>query len=125
MTTSAQAPHESVRAWQASYRLAIEVYKVSRTWPRDERYGLTAQVRSAAYSVGANIAEGLAREGPRELHRFLSMALGSLAEMGFALRLARDLGFLPHETWETVEAARAESGRLTGALARSVRRTRP
>jgi len=96
MTTSAQAPHESVRAWQASYRLAIEVYKVSRTWPRDERYGLTAQVRSAAYSVGANIAEGLAREGPRELHRFLSMALGSLAEMGFALRLARDLGFLPH-----------------------------
>jgi four helix bundle protein len=124
MATHTQAPHETLRAWQASYRLAIEVYKVSRMWPREERYGLTAQVRSAAYSVGANIAEGLARAGPRELHRFLSMALGSLAELQFALRIARDIDILTPVEWESLESARAETGKLTGSLAKSLRRRR-
>ena len=124
MATHTLAPHETIRAWQASYQLALEVYKVSRMWPRDERYGLTAQVRSAAYSVGANIAEGLAREGPRELHRFLSIALGSLAELGFALRIARDTGILGPEEWQAIEAKRQEAGILTGAFANAVRRRR-
>ena len=124
MPTDSHAPHEKLRAWQASSGLAAEVYKVSRLWARDERYGLTAQVRSAAYSVGANIAEGVGREGLRELHRFLSIALGSLAELGFALRLARDIGILPQEGWELLEEMRREAGRLTGALAKAVRRSR-
>ncbi len=82
---------------------------------------MTAQVRSAAYSVGANITEGLSREGPREFHRFLSMALGSLAELQFALRIARDVDILTEEEWESLESARAEAGKLTGALAKAVR----
>ncbi len=124
MATHSLAPHETIRAWQASYQLALVVYKVSRSWPRDERYGLTAQVRSAAYSVGANIAEGFAREGPRELHRFLSIALGSLAELGFALRIARDTGILTTEVWQAIESERQKTGQLTGALAKAVRRRR-
>ncbi|MDX2121687.1 MAG: four helix bundle protein [Gemmatimonadota bacterium] len=124
MVTRSHAPHEDLRAWQACYRLAVEVYKVSRNWPRDERYGLTAQVRSAAYSAGANIAEGLAREGPRELHRFLSISLGSLAELGFALRLAREIGVIPPTEWEPLEAMRHEAGLLTGSLAKAIRRQR-
>jgi four helix bundle protein len=122
MATLPKPPHEDIRAWQACYRLAIEVYKVSGSWPPHERYGLTAQVRSAAYSAGANIAEGVARRGSRELHRFLGVALGSLAEIGFALRLARDIGILTHADWERLEAAREEAGRLTGALAKAVRK---
>jgi four helix bundle protein len=124
MATNAQAPHESIRAWQASYRLALEIYKVSQTWSKEERYGLIAQVRSAAYSVSANIAEGLSREGPRELHRFLSISLGSLAELHFALRIGRDIGLIAPETWTALESLRAETGRLTGALAKSVRARR-
>ena len=125
MSTCALAPHERLRAWQACYRLAVEVYKVSRTWSRDERFGLTAQARSAAYSAGANIAEGLARRGRRELHRFLCMSLGSLAELQFALRLARDIGILEAPNWSSVEAMREEAGKLTGALAKSVRGSGP
>ena len=124
MTTNPQAPHEELRAWQASYRLAVEVYKVSRAWPRDERYGLTAQVRSAAYSVGANIAEGCAREGPRDFHRFLAMSLGSLAELHFALRIARDIGILARADWTRPEHLRREAGQLTGSLAKAIRARR-
>jgi four helix bundle protein len=124
MATHPRAPHEGIRAWRVSYRLAVEVRKVTRDWPRDERYGLTAQARSAVYTVGANIAEGLAREGIRELHRFLSMALGSLAELDFALRIARDIGMLTPEAWQQLENEREEAGRLTGALAKAVRRRR-
>lgn len=124
MATLTRTRHEDIRAWQASCRLAVEVYKVSRTWPPDERYGLTAQVRSAAYSVGASIAEGFAREGTRELHRFLSFSLGSLAELPFAFRIAWEIGIVAPTEWETLEALRAEAGRLTGALAKAVRRRR-
>jgi four helix bundle protein len=124
MSTLDHLPHEDLRAWQACYQLAVSIYKVSRGWPSEERYGLIAQVRSAAFSAGANIAEGLAREGPRELHRFLSIALGSLAELHFALRLARDTGILEREDWAVLETERQIAGRLAGALAKSVRQRR-
>jgi four helix bundle protein len=75
-------------AWQAAHELAVEVYRVSSTWPRSERYGLTAQIRRAAFSAPANIAEGSVRRGPREFRRFIDIALGSISEVEYAVDFA-------------------------------------
>ena len=66
---NALAAFERLTAWQACYRLALEIYCKTAPWPKHELYGLTSQVRRAAYSAAANIAEGAAKRGPREFRR--------------------------------------------------------
>lgn len=114
------ATHERFVAWQRAHQLTLEVYKISGEWPVAERHGLTAQARRAAASVAANIAEGAARQGSREFRRFLNMALGSLGELDYHLRLARDLGMLDEEAWKGLVETGNEAGRLTMGLKRSL-----
>ena len=116
------ARHERLLAWQYSHRLAIAVYQVTRTWPPSERFGLTSQVRRAANSVGANIAEGAARVGKKEFKRFLDIAIGSLGELDQHLRLALDLKLLTRSEWELLMRLHGSAGRLTVLLARSMAR---
>jgi four helix bundle protein len=85
----------NLRVTEQSRRVAILVYEGTRQFPTAERYGLTAQMRDAAVSIGSNICEGCGRQGNKELARFLQMAYGSAAELQFQVGLARDLGFLP------------------------------
>jgi four helix bundle protein len=80
---------------------------------------LTGQVRRAAFSVAANIAEGAAKRSRKDFRRFLDMALGSMSELTYALRLARDLGYLNDALWERLEAQRDAAGRLLWGLYRS------
>ena len=115
--------HERLQAWCACHEMALAVYHHSRAWPASERYGLTSQVRRAAYSAAANIAEGAAKRGPQEFRRHLDVALGSLPEIDYALRLARDLGYLPPERWGELEVLRDHAGRLTWGLYRAIRST--
>jgi four helix bundle protein len=114
-------PFERLSAWQASHRLALEVYRATRAWPREEIYGLTSQARRAAVSVAANIAEGAAKRGRKEFGRFLDVALGSLSELTCLLRLSLDLGFMSLDDWQTVETIRCETGRLLWGLYRRMR----
>jgi len=81
------ANYERWAAWQLAYNLTLDVYRVTTNFPVSERYGLTSQMRRASFSIIANIAEGSARRGSRELRRFLDVALGSLAELDCGLRL--------------------------------------
>ena len=81
--------------WQKGMALAKQVYAMTRAFPGDERFGLTAQMRRAAVSVPSNIAEGQARRGRKEFVQFLSHAEGSLAELDTQLRLAVELGCCP------------------------------
>ncbi|MFN8652916.1 MAG: four helix bundle protein [Gemmatimonadales bacterium] len=113
--------YERFLAWQHSHQLVLLTYKVTRNWPSHETFGLVAQVRRAAVSVAANIAEGAAKKGSREFCRFLDMANGSLAETEYLIRLARDLAYLSEEEWSALEARRAEAGRCLWALYASVR----
>jgi four helix bundle protein len=86
--------------WQKAHRLTLAVYKSTTTFPREELYGLTSQIRWAAASVPANIAEGWGRSGNAELARFLQMAIGSACELEYHLLLARDLTLLPRTDYE-------------------------
>ncbi len=120
----AMLPYERFEAWQRCHELILEVYRVTKTFPQDEQFGLTSQSRRAAFSAAANIAEGSARRGPGELRRFLDISLGSLSELSYALRVARDLGFLADEDWRTLVILRDHAGKLTWGLYRAVSNAR-
>jgi four helix bundle protein len=85
----------SLRVWEKSHKLTLDIYRVTSSFPREETYGLTSQMRRSSASIGANIAEGCGKRGNNEFHRFLQIASGSASELDYHLLLARDLGYLP------------------------------
>jgi four helix bundle protein len=114
-------PFERFKAWQACYVLLLAIYKATKSFPRDELYGLTSQCRRAAFSAVANIAEGSAKRGRREFARFLDISIGSLSELGCALLVTRDLKITTAGQWRELEALRARAGLLTWKLYASMR----
>lgn len=85
----------SLAVWQKAHALALAVYRVSGSFPPEERFGLTSQVRRAVLSVPTNIAEGCGRQAEGDFRRFLDIAAGSASETEYLLVLAGDLGYLP------------------------------
>jgi four helix bundle protein len=96
--------YRNLRVWERAHRLTLEVYGATRTFPKEERYRLTSQLRRAAASVPANIAEGCGRNGDAELARFLTIAKGSASELDYLLLLAHDLGYLKPPQYEQFAA---------------------
>ena len=90
--------HKDLRVWQSAIALVEDVYRLTSTFPRDEQFGLTSQMRRAAVSVPSNIAEGSARQSTKELLHFLSMAAGSLAELDTQLEIALRLNLCNNVT---------------------------
>ena len=86
--------YTKIRAWVLADELALKVYEITRGFPASERYGLTSQLRRAASSVPANIAEGSNRTSRKEYLQFLSIASGSIAEVRYFLLLAKRLGLM-------------------------------
>ncbi len=84
---------EQMEVWQWAHRLALGVYSASKAFPSEEKFGLTSQMRRAAVSVPANIAEGFKRRGKPEKRRFYNIAQGSLEELRYYFILCRDLGY--------------------------------
>lgn len=115
------ARHENLVAWQRADDLFIELHQmVKRRFPGEERYELASQLRRAAYSVVANIAEGMSRRSPKEKLHFLNIAEGSLAEAGYCLHAAHRLGYLSDAEHATLlDKTRMVGAPLTG-LAKSL-----
>lgn len=110
---------KQLKVWQKSHALAVRIYSATATFPEPERYGLTSQMRRAAASVPANIAEGCGRGGNAELRQFLYTSLGSASELEYFLLLARDLRLLTEKQHESLEASIREIKRmLTGLIQR-------
>jgi four helix bundle protein len=107
---------KELRVWQRSYRLCVDIYRVTRTFPPEERFGLSAQLRRAAVSVPSNIAEGYSRETTRDYVRFLWMARGSLAELETQLMLATELRFTGGGDADKLLAEVNEVQRMLNAL---------
>jgi four helix bundle protein len=94
-----------LRVWQKAHQLTLTVYRMTSDFPRSEMYGLTSQIRRAASSIGANLAEGCGRTGDAEFARFRSIAMGSASELDYHLLL--DLKFLrPEDHTENSPTAR-------------------
>jgi four helix bundle protein len=116
------ATHEKLRAWQLCHKLALTVYRTTNRWPISARYELTSQARRAAHSAAANIAEGWARRGSRELCRYLNISLGSLAELDYTFRLAFDLRMLDEAEWKGIAELRGAAEAVTRRLYTATKR---
>jgi four helix bundle protein len=103
---------QNLQVWQKAHKLTLAVYKVTATFPKEELYGLTSQMRRAASSIPANIAEGCGRESKAELTRFLQISAGSASELQYHLLLARDLGHLTSTIYAQLERDGSEVKRM-------------
>ncbi|HET6434358.1 MAG TPA: four helix bundle protein [Xanthomonadaceae bacterium] len=112
--------YRELKVWQEAMELVMAIYAASSTFPMEERYGLTAQVRRAAVSVPSNIAEGHARSSTREYMRFLSISLGSLAEVETQLLIAGRLKYVEAANVDTLLQACDELGRMLRGLGKSL-----
>lgn len=116
--------YRQLAAGQRCHELALAVYKATERFPASERFGLVSQSRRAAFSAAANIAEGAAKRGSREFRRYLDIAIGSLAELSYALLLAHDLALLTAAEFEAIDQIRHRAGFLTWRLYQAVSRRR-
>ena len=106
--------------WQKAYELALEIYKITKSFPKNEQYGIVSQIRRAAISVSANIAEGYERQHRKEYIQFLMIAKGSLGEVETYLLFSKDLGYINREEFLKLEENRQEIGRILKGLIRSL-----
>jgi len=109
-------------AWQKSMELVTAIYRVTRTFPKDETYGLTSQIRRAAISVPSNIAEGQARLTKGEFLHSLGQSRGSLAEVETQLTVALNLDYVHADLARPLVGQIAETGRVINGLIASLRR---
>lgn len=118
-------PHQRLEAWSKAIELVTEVYKSSEHFPKEERYGLTAQIRRAAISNPANIAEGAGRRSRKEFAHFLSNSQGSASELETELIIANRLGYLDEAKFAKLMGQLERIGRLITGLARNLRGETP
>jgi four helix bundle protein len=113
-----------LKVWQKAHRFVLDVYRQTRSFRSDERFGLIAHLRKSATSVPSNIAEGCGREGERELARFLSIAAGSASESEYQLLLARDLGYLQSDDHRQLDQQVGEVKRMLNSFIRKLSESR-
>ena len=112
--------YKDLIAWQKSMELVTAVYRETTSFPKNELFGLTSQLRRAAVSIPSNIAEGQGRLSEKEFRHFLGQARGSLMEVETQLQIAENLGYLGKEPKRILTEACAEVGRILNGLLASV-----
>ena len=115
-------PHENLDVWAKAVEFVVSVYRITEPFPKDEKFGLTSQIRRAAVSIPANIAEGAARTSPKEFMHFLSNAQGSASEVETELLIARRLAFLGEGDYAALRSSLDEIGRMLTGLLRHLKR---
>jgi four helix bundle protein len=113
--------YKDLRVWEEAHKLTLAVYRSTQEFPKEERFGLTSQVRRAAASTPANLAEGCGRRSDGEMARFIQIAMGSGAELSYHLLLAHALGFLKNEDYANLGSATDRVMRMLSALSGKVR----
>ncbi len=105
-----------LEVWQRSHRLVLSIYGTTRTFPKDEQYGITGQLRRCIVSIPANLAEGCGRDTDAELKRFIDIAHGSASEAEYFLLLSFDLGYLDRASYSPLADETAQIKRMLGAF---------
>src|SRR5712692_5755165 len=111
-----------LEVWQRAHRVVLDVYRLTNPFPRSEQFGVVSQLRRAAFSIPANIAEGFGRRSTKELLQFLAIANGSLEELRYFLLLSRDLRYLSPLDLEKLEEDLQAIAQMLEALSQSLRR---
>jgi len=113
--------YRDLMVWEKAHKLTLAIYKETNAFPKEERFGLTSQVRRASSSIPANLAEGCGGRSDGEMGRFVQIAMGSGAELSYHLLLCRDLGILGTAEFSSLSADLEEVMRMLSALSARVR----
>jgi len=113
--------YTKLNVWVKAHGLTVEIYKISRSFPKEELYGLTSQIRRASSSVPMNLAEGCGRSSKADKVRFFDIAYGSASETEYQLLLARDLEYLPVEIHQKLSENAAEIKKMLSSLISKLR----
>jgi four helix bundle protein len=122
MGESKMRPHEKLDVWKKAIQLVIAIYRVTDEFPKDERFGLISQLRRAAISIPANIAEGAGRNSYKEFLYFLSNSQGSASEVETELLIANELSYLEQSRYTELMSSLDEIGRMITGLSQHLRR---
>ena len=111
----------NLRVWEKAHMLALDIYKATAQFPREEIYGLTSQIRWASLSIPANISEGCGRDSEGELLRYLKIAMGSSSELEYELLLANELEYIPDEEFELIQWRLVEVRKMLNAFIQRIK----
>jgi four helix bundle protein len=112
--------YRDLQVWKKAHDLTLELYRVSQRFPREEMYGITGQLRRAAVSIGANLAEGCGRRTSNELARFVRVAMGSASELDYHILLCRDIGLMSSDAFSISTAKLTEVRKMLTSFLQSV-----
>lgn len=116
--------YKELLVWKKAHEMTLDIYAATRSFPKEELYGLTSQLRRSAASIGANIAEGSGRRSSNEICRFLQIARGSASETEYHILLARDLKLIQEEDFRRLSRQSDEVQRMLTALIQSFHSTK-
>lgn len=116
--------YRDLAIWERSHALALQIYAATKSFPKEELFGVTSQIRRAAVSVPANIAEGCGRDSDAELKRFLDIAHGSASEVEYFLLLSHDLGYVTSTQYDPLNSEVGQIKRMLGAFVRKLKADR-
>jgi four helix bundle protein len=112
---------EKLEVWKIADELALEIYKITKQFPKEEMYGITSQLRRSALSIPTNIVEGYSRKGDKELSCFINISLGSLAETKYLLYFSKRLDYFKSEKYQEIKEGYEELGRKLWKFYETVR----
>ena len=113
--------YKKLKVWEKAHKFAIEIYRLSNKFPKEELYGLTSQIRRSAFSTPLNIVEGHASFSKKEFLSFLNIANRSLVETEYLLEIVRELNFISDTEYQRLEKMRTEIGIMLNAFTKSIR----
>jgi len=114
---------EDLDVFKLSHSLTLEVFKITKTFPEEEKFGLISQMRRAAYSIPMNLMEGAHRLGSKEYRQFVGIAKGSAGEIKYQLLLVRDLGYISEDKYSTFLPEYERVSQMLTKLAKSLERS--
>ena len=114
----------NLKVWQKAHALTLDVYRKTRGFPSEEKFGLTSQLRRSCSSIPANLAEGCGRSGDNDFARFVNIAMGSACEIDYHLLLSRDLEILPDAEYRSLLNQISEVKRMLASFEQTLRGSR-
>ena len=111
----------NLKVWEKSHNLSLRLYGITKTFPKEELYGLTSQLRRSVISIPTNIAEGCGRFAHKETAHFMQIAFGSASETEYLILLAKDLNFLSVEEYNYLDSEIEEVKKMLSTLIKKIR----